>query len=58
MLISTTTSIFDSISEVTQATFNDFWVYIILIIGIVLGFFIAETIVYVLTRHNDDKDIK
>lgn len=45
MLFSTTTDAYSGLSSVASTTFNDFWPYLVLVIGIPLAFFIIEILI-------------
>jgi len=45
MLFSTTTSVYSGLSSVASAAFNDFWPYLVMVIGIPLAFFIIEMLI-------------
>jgi hypothetical protein len=48
MLFSTTTDVFVGLSSVASAAFNDFWPYLVMVIGIPLAFFIIEMLIDIL----------
>jgi len=45
MLFGTTTDAYSGLSAVSGAAFNDFWPYLVLVIGIPLAFFIIEMLI-------------
>jgi|LSQX01.3.fsa_nt_gb voltage-gated potassium channel Kch len=44
MLFSTTTNTTEGIGQVVTATFSDVGLYVVFIVGIILGFFVLERI--------------
>lgn len=45
MLFGTTTDAYSGLSAVASSAFNDFWPYLVLVIGIPLAFFIIEMLI-------------
>lgn len=44
MLTSSSTDVYSGIGQVASETLGGFWVYIIAIVGIIVAFFVIETI--------------
>lgn len=56
MLFATSTDVYGQLKTVTGATFNDFLPYIVVLIGIILGFFIIEVVIHSVTGRKFDYD--
>lgn len=48
MLFSTTTDVFVGLSSVASALFNDIWLYLVLVIGVLLALFFIEMLLDIL----------
>ena len=57
MLFSTSTDLYSSLGAVSGAAFNDFWPYLVLVIGIPLAFFIIEMLIGLIREDKEDKRV-
>jgi len=54
MLFATSTQLYGELKSVTGATFSDFLPYIVVLIGVILGFFIIEVVIHSVTGKKFD----
>jgi len=52
-LFGTTTDLYSNLGAVSQATFNDIWPYLLIVIGIPLAFFIIEMLIDLIPHKQD-----
>jgi hypothetical protein len=57
MLFSSTTNAYSELSAVASTAFNDFWPYLVLVIGIPLAFFIIEMLIGLVADSRKDREV-